>query len=78
CYKSPASDGPDCTFSKNDCICADELANTVVAGCIFTQCSMRDWLAAKNATSMVCERPIRDRTHVLAYSATICSSFWLR
>lgn len=38
---------------------------------------MRGYLAAKNATSIVCEQPIRDRTHVLIYSATICGSFAL-
>jgi hypothetical protein len=44
-------------------------------GCFLTKCSVRDWLAAKNATSVVCERPIRDKTYVLIYSATICGSF---
>jgi hypothetical protein len=42
---------------------------------VLANCTMRDWLGAKNATAVVCERPIRDRTNVLIYSATICGSF---
>lgn len=70
-----------CTFANNDCTCGNVPDAIALQGCIAQACTVKEWLGkrsswnvfrarltiavATNATDTICERPIRDQSHIL-------------
>ncbi|EME85272.1 uncharacterized protein MYCFIDRAFT_83369 [Pseudocercospora fijiensis CIRAD86] len=57
-----------CSFTDLDCSCNNATIAEQVAVCVLGTCSVKQTLSTKNITEIMCGKPRRDRTHVIAYS----------
>ncbi|KAL6244186.1 hypothetical protein RBB50_009056 [Rhinocladiella similis] len=53
-----------CAPTDSACICADTVLMGNVQGCTLASCTVKESLAAKNATMTLCKQPVRDNTAV--------------
>ncbi|KIW11873.1 hypothetical protein PV08_09146 [Exophiala spinifera] len=53
-----------CGPTDSACICADTVLMGNVQGCTLASCTVKEALAAKNATMTLCHEPIRDNTAI--------------
>ncbi|KAF7187197.1 Satratoxin biosynthesis SC1 cluster protein 4 [Pseudocercospora fuligena] len=57
-----------CSFTDLDCSCNNATIAEQVAVCALGSCTIKESLSMKNITETMCGKPVRDRTHVIAYS----------
>ncbi|CAG8949283.1 hypothetical protein HYFRA_00004908 [Hymenoscyphus fraxineus] len=53
----------DCQFSNLTCLCANAPLQAEIARCALTSCSILEALQLKNASTVLCNVPIRSRTY---------------
>ncbi|KAH6649328.1 hypothetical protein F5144DRAFT_3134 [Chaetomium tenue] len=62
----------DCASVEATCLCGDVKFNKAATGCIRSSCSIRETLAAKNVTELMCgHSPERDASLIPVYSVFI-------
>ncbi|KAH8730153.1 hypothetical protein GQ44DRAFT_823495 [Phaeosphaeriaceae sp. PMI808] len=61
------------TCAKDDlvCICTDPRLAAAMQACVGVSCSVKQTLTALNVTDTMCQRPVRDRTHISTVVAGI-------
>ncbi|KAK1997747.1 integral membrane protein [Colletotrichum falcatum] len=60
-----------CSAVDQACLCSDEVFNAAVAPCVRSQCSIKEGLAATNASYAQCGIPSRDQTSKVRWVSTV-------
>ncbi|KAE8830382.1 hypothetical protein HRS9139_07006 [Pyrenophora teres f. teres] len=64
----------NCSFTDAACICMDAKLQKDVEGCVMKTCTLRQSLTTKNATSITCHAPIRDKGQSIRISNVVLAS----
>ncbi|RAR00918.1 integral membrane protein [Stemphylium lycopersici] len=64
CLESSLQAQNTCAPTNITCICNNEALMGSIQGCVLTSCTLKQALAAQNATQTMCEQPVRDITHI--------------
>ncbi|KAF2864811.1 hypothetical protein BDV95DRAFT_613177 [Massariosphaeria phaeospora] len=64
CLQSSLEAQTACAPDNLPCICTNVPLNNAIQACVGKSCTVKQALVALNVTSTMCDRPIRDRTHI--------------